>query len=62
MWGVCIMASIWEEYGDSSQKGNIVFVRKGDHKVELSVKTCGLCKTRLVSHLHSGLGTGKKSV
>ena len=42
MWGVCIMASIWEEYGDRSQKGNIVFVRKGDHKVELSVKTCGL--------------------
>ena len=42
MWGVCIMASIWVEYRDSSQKGNIVFVRKGDHKVELSVKTCGL--------------------
>ena len=35
MWGVCIMASIWEEYGDRSQKGNIVFVRKGDHQVAL---------------------------
>ena len=44
MWGVCIMASIWEEYGDSSQKGNIVFVRKGDHKVELVSRAVDFCK------------------
>ena len=35
MWGVCIMDSIWEEYWDRFQKGNMVFVRKGDHQVAL---------------------------
>ena len=29
------MASIWEEYCDRSQKGNIVFARKSVHKVAL---------------------------
>ena len=31
MWDVCIIGRVW----DRSQKGNIVFVRKGDHQMAL---------------------------